>query len=172
MEQNEMKAFVAERLANGVSLSDIQKQLGEKGVIIRFLDLRLMASELENVDWTKLNKKEAPKEADLKTAQPNPPQQASEDEFEEENFDEDADAPDEEETPADGGGATVVELSKVVRPGAVASGSVKFASGITAEWILDQHGRLGLDKPTGKPTPADIKGFQMELERLLTGGGR
>lgn len=170
MEQNEIKAFVAAQLAAGISLSDIQKQLTEKGVVIKFLDLRLMASELENVDWTKLNKKEEPAKAPEIKAAPVPQNQEQAEEFEE-DFDENEELPDHDEAPAEGG-TTVVELSKVVRPGAVASGSVKFASGVTAEWILDQHGRLGLDKPTGKPTPADIKGFQVELERLLTSGGR
>jgi hypothetical protein len=66
-------------------------------------------------------------------------------------------------------GATVVEVSKLVRPGAALSGSVKFASGVKADWVLDQMGRLGLEKPTGKPTPEDIKEFQVELQKKLRG---
>ena len=64
-------------------------------------------------------------------------------------------------------GKTTVEVSPIARPGAVASGSVKFGSGVTAEWMLDQYGRLGLDKPTGKPTEQDIKEFQIELQKAL-----
>jgi len=64
-------------------------------------------------------------------------------------------------------GKTTVEVSKVVRPGAVASGSVKFGSGVTAEWVLDQLGRLGLEKASGKPTQQDVKDFQVELQKLL-----
>ena len=63
-------------------------------------------------------------------------------------------------------GETVVEISKLVRPGAAVSGSVKFASGVTAEWFLDQMGRLGLDAVKGgEPTREDIAAFQQALQK-------
>ena len=57
-----------------------------------------------------------------------------------------------------------------MRPGAVASGSVKFASGVSAEWVIDQSGRLGLNNASGEPTEDDIKDFQKELQKALSKG--
>ena len=71
--------------------------------------------------------------------------------------------------PADG--KTVVEISKLMRPGTALSGSVKFASGSTADWYIDQTGRLGLENLVGnQPTQEDIQQFQVELEKAVYGG--
>ena len=159
MNRNEIKKIVLESLQKGLSLSEIQKILHEKGEIISFLDLRLLASELENLDWKKLGGEKEAQEKEAAAAK------------KKEKDDELADAQ-AEEIPADKGewsGATVVEVNKLVRPGAALSGSVKFASGVKADWVLDQTGRLGLEKPTGKPTPEDIKEFQVELQKKLQG---
>ena len=64
-------------------------------------------------------------------------------------------------------GKTTVELSPIAKPGTVANGSVKFGSGVTADWYLDQTGRLGLTNNTGKPTETDIMEFQEELQKLF-----
>jgi hypothetical protein len=65
-------------------------------------------------------------------------------------------------------GATVVEVSKLAMPGTVMNGSVKFGSGVTADWFLDQMGRLALDKVEGgKPNEKDIQEFQLELRKML-----
>jgi hypothetical protein len=54
VKRDEIKLFVAELLNEGLSLSDIQKKLQtEKDVRLTFLDLRLLASELEEIDWSK-----------------------------------------------------------------------------------------------------------------------
>lgn len=48
----EIKRFIAEQLASGISLSEIQKLVNEKfQTKLTFLDIRILASELENVDW-------------------------------------------------------------------------------------------------------------------------
>lgn len=139
----ELKKFVAEELNKGVSLSDVQKEISAKfDIRLTFLELRLLAVELESVDWTKQD-----------PVQP--------------------EAPAEDETAAgtqgDADGNTVVELSKVMRPGAMACGTVKFASGAKAEWILDNYGQLGLDNVQGEYTEEDVKAFQLELRKVLTG---
>ena len=68
------------------------------------------------------------------------------------------------ETAAD----TVVEVSKLARPGMMLSGTVKFASGSTAEWYVDNMGRLGLENLVGeKPTQEDIEKFQIELDKAV-----
>jgi hypothetical protein len=160
MNRDEIKKMVLESLQKGLSLSEIQKLLHEKGEIITFLDLRILASELENLDWKKLAGEEEAQKKEIATATKS---EGGANESAEENV---------EEIPADKGewsGATVIEINKLVRPGAALSGSVKFASGVKADWVLDQMGRLGLEKPTGKPTPEDIKEFQVELQKKLQG---
>ena len=161
MQKDEIKIYLAEMLSNGVSLSDIQKQLrSEKGVTMTFLDLRLIASEIENVDWSKQEPEEKQKEA----KKDEPEKGALQDEKDELT----GTADQNEAAPV--GGATVVEVSKLTRPGTIANGSVKFGSGVKANWMIDQYNRLGLDKPTGEPTPQDIKEFQVELQKLLSHG--
>jgi hypothetical protein len=68
---------------------------------------------------------------------------------------------------------TTVTVSKLVRPGAAMSGEVSFASGAKAEWFLDAAGRLGLTPAAGsaRPTQEDLREFQIELQRKLSGMG-
>ena len=157
MNRDEVKKIVYENLQQGLSLSDIQKVLHDKGEIITFLDLRLLASELENLDWKKLagEKDTPPPEAKKKEAAGKA-------------------APEDEEDVISGdkgewSGGTKIEISKITRPGVALSGSATFASGVKADWFVDQMGRMGLEKATGKPTPEDIKGFQEELQKQLQG---
>jgi hypothetical protein len=53
------------------------------------------------------------------------------------------------------------------------SGQVTFSDGNTAEWYLDQTGRLGLVPKTEgyRPSPPDIQKFQVALEREVTRAG-
>jgi len=66
-------------------------------------------------------------------------------------------------------GSVKVEIDRLVRPGAVVSGSVTFSDGTAGKWAMDQHGRLMLD--TGKkgyqPSPGDVEVFQRELSTQL-----
>ena len=174
MDQNEIKKVIAEQLTKGVSLSDIHKMLfDEYKVRMTFMDLRLMASELESIDWSK---------SDAAAEVPETP--AAEDsegsQDEEEIFDEDEDLPDDEndadpsegETPSGEGekirGATTVEINKIARPGAVLSGSVNFGSGASSDWVLDQLGRIAMANVKGKPDEQDIKEFQLELQKAVS----
>jgi len=161
--ENEIKAYMAGRIAQGVSLSDIQTEVNEKfSQKYTYMDIRILASALD-IDWEAKGKE---KKAEEKPAQ------------EEEGSAEEAPAaagPAAEEPaagPADGAaGKTVVEVSKLMRPGTALSGTVKFASGSTADWYIDQTGRLGLENLQGdRPTQEDIRQFQTELERAVYGG--
>ena len=144
MSDLEMKKFIAGQLNDGVSLNEIQKLIAEKfNKKMTFLDLRILASELEGVEW----KKQDPEP--VKVEEP---------------------AAEDKAAKTGHAGKTVVEISKLVRPGAVASGTVKFASGASAEWLVDQMGRLGLNNPQGEPTEADIKDFQKELQKEISKG--
>jgi hypothetical protein len=171
MEQQEIKEIIAKLLAEGMSLSKIQSVLKDQHQIsMTFLNLRLLASEIENVDWTKQNKPE-PKKKPAPAAKPQNNGMAPAASDENDEFGDEAEPlPDSGSTPA-GSGATVVELNKLVRPGALACGKVSFGSGAQAEWILDQFGRLALDKAVGKPTQQDIQEFQVELQKLLARSG-
>lgn len=127
----------------GLKLSDIQKRLEtECGLRVTYLDLRLLVDDL------KLRPKDP-------TPTPKPAETA------------------ESKIAAPTAGATVGQVSVTVdqlaRPGALVSGKVTFSDGKTAEWILDQTGRLGV-VPTEKgykPTPADVQEFQMALQTEL-----
>ena len=67
------------------------------------------------------------------------------------------------------GGGVSVTVDQVTRPGSLVSGKVKFSDGKSAEWYLDQMGRLGLaPKEQGyKPSQEDLLEFQTELQNEL-----
>ena len=67
------------------------------------------------------------------------------------------------------GGVVSVTVDQVTRPGSLVSGKVKFSDGKSAEWYLDQMGRLGLaPKEQGyKPSQEDLLEFQTELQNEL-----
>lgn len=166
MNQQQIKDFIAQKVPEGYSISRIQDLLKEQGVHITFMELRLLASEMEEQVW-KQNEKEEKPAPEPEIAAP------AEEELPgttDEAVPSPAPVPAEEKTdaPAAPRGKTTVELSKIARPGTAASGSVKFGSGVTAEWLIDQFGRLSLDNPSGKPDQQDIKEFQMELQKLFS----
>ena len=153
MDDMTIKRFVAQKLQEGVKLSDIQTMLADElQCRMTFLELRLLAAELEDVDWSKFDPQEKKAEEPAAEAAP--------------AADDDAAEPAAEAAPA-AAGSTVVELSRLSRPGAMAHGTVTFASGVTAEWLIDEMGRLGLDKVSGQPTEQDIQDFQVELRKLF-----
>ena len=156
MTQEEIKQFIADKTAEGLSLTAIQDALSAQGVKIRFMELRLLAAEIESV----LAKKEAEKAA------AEAPAPAPEDKKTEET----PAAPAETPAPAGGEkvrGTTTVTVSPIQRPGFAMSGSVSFGSGVTADWYVDQTGRLGLDNASGQPDEQDIQEFQIELRKAL-----
>ncbi len=144
MENMEVKKIVAKLLSDKVTLSEIQNILkSEHKHSITFLDLRLLASELDNIDWNQFDPK---KEKEEKTEEKTDP------------------------VPQQGDGSTHIEMNKIQRIGAMASGSVIFASGASADWIVDQAGRLGFEKQNGEPTKEDMEDFQTQLQQAIAGG--
>lgn len=157
MTQEEIKQFIADKTAEGMSLTAIQDALSAQGVKIRFMELRLLAAEIESV----LAKKEAEKAA----AEAPAPEEKKAEEGK-------AEAPAAPAAPAPDGvakvrGKTTVSVSPIQRPGFAMSGSVSFGSGVTADWYVDQTGRLGLDNASGQPDEQDIQEFQLELRKAL-----
>ena len=161
MDEMTVKRFVAQKLHEGIKLTDIQNMLvDELEYKMTFLELRLLAAELEDVDWAQFDPKEKKPEGEAAVATAEAADNApTADNAAEDNTDGAEAAP--------AGGKTVVELSRLARPGAIAHGTVTFASGVTAEWLVDEMGRLGLDKVSGQPNENDIAEFQTELRKLF-----
>ncbi|MGP8198445.1 MAG: hypothetical protein ACLQU4_02955 [Limisphaerales bacterium] len=136
---------VAAWINEGLKLSDIQNRLEtECGLRLTYLDVRLIVDDL------KLKPKDPPA----------PPKPAPS-------------APAESKLslgPAEAPPANVsVTVDQLTRPGALVSGKVKFSDGKSAEWILDQAGRLGVvpAEKGYKPSAADLQDFQIALQAEL-----
>jgi len=149
---------VAEWVAQGLKLSDIQNRLAsELGLRLTYMDVRLLVDDL------KLTPKDIepskPAQGVLggggtqsRTGTPAPPASA-------------------EPTPPSGApGEVTVSVDQLARPGAIVSGKVTFSDGNRAEWYLDQAGRLGLSPQQAgyRPAPEDLQQFQALLETELS----
>ena len=154
------KQTVIRWIAEGRKLAEIQKLFGsELGLRLTYMETRLLVDDL------KLTPKDAepPKRVELApSAAPNLPG---------------ADALASTETPevpppaapAPGAANVSITVDKIAVPGSLVSGSVTFSDGKSAQWYLDEMGRLGLaPKEKGyRPAPADVQAFQMELQGTL-----
>lgn len=175
MTHDEIKAFIADRTREGHNLSKIQDMLAERGVKMTFMELRLIASEIESSFWQQAEPKpESAPEAE-KPVQEDAPA-ADEDAFPADDAEAEQPAPDDAaangEIPADGGksaprGRTTVTIDQLARPGFLATGGVSFGSGASGNWCLDQMGRLMFEKLEGKPDRQDLQEFQLELQRMF-----
>ncbi|NMA45846.1 MAG: hypothetical protein GX945_04725 [Lentisphaerae bacterium] len=168
MTDKERNELIAQKLNEGMPLSDVQKLLADEyGLRMTFLELRLIAADL-NVDWQKHDKPKAPEVPTTAAALP-------EDDAEEGDEDEELDSEDEavadDNEDGEGGGAgTRVTVDEQPRRGTAMSGSVRFASGLLGEWFLDQMGRPGLqlaEGQEGQPSEEDIRLFQAELSAIM-----
>jgi hypothetical protein len=132
---------VAAWINEGLKLADIQKRLeSDLGLRLTYLEVRFLVDDL------KLKPKDPPP----------PPKPAAKPE--------DALAP-----PAPSVGKVSVTVDQLTRPGALVSGKVKFTDGKSADWVLDQAGRLGLVpvEKGYKPAAADVQEFQIALQQEL-----
>jgi hypothetical protein len=129
----------------GLKLSEIQKRLEtDFGLRVTYLEVRLLVDDL------KLKPKDPPPPP--KPAVPIAPEPA-------------ADLP----AGLPGSGGVSVAVDQLTRAGALVSGKAKFSDGKTAEWFLDQAGRLGLapSEKGYKPSAADLQEFQIALQTEL-----
>ena len=150
-------------LEAGASLSDVQQKLRDVHQIsLTYMDVRLLVLEIGAPVKDKPEPKPAkPAEADAATDAGDAAGIADES------------APFPEEA-AGRAGRISVTADRVVQAGALASGTVTFSDGVTAKWMLDQMGRLGLSsvsKPGYRPSPEDIQAFQHELQKTLGSQG-
>ena len=159
---DEQNQKVATWLADGLSISDIQKKLGtDFGVSMTYMEVRFLIGDL------KLQIVDKPAEhtpilgakpaAPVPIPAPIPPDAAT--------------GPG--ALPEDGlppmPGNVKVSVDAITKPGALVSGQVAFSDGNTAAWHLDQAGRLGLvTKVAGyRPPPPEIIEFQAVLQDEL-----
>lgn len=193
MTDKERNELIAQKLNEGMSLSDVQKLLSdEHGLRITFLDLRLIAADL-SVDWQKHDKPKAPVPAEVvaapaadagagETAALTDDEDVYDEDDDEEDFEDDDDGEgaarrdgeseegEDAADAADDGSGTRVTLDAQPRRGTAMSGAVRFASGLHGGWYMDQTGRLGLqlaEGQEGQPSEDDIRLFQTKLSALL-----
>jgi len=143
---------VAAWIADGAKLSEIQTRLAsELGLKFTYMEVRLLVDDL------KLTPKdpEPPKVATPSPAAPVKPADTK------------SILASPEPSPA--AGKVAVTVDQLTRPGSIASGKVTFSDSQTADWYLDQTGRLGVvPKQQGyKPSAADVQQFQAALQGEL-----
>jgi hypothetical protein len=141
---------VAAWIEEGLKIADIQKRMqAQWGLRQTYLDVRLMVDDL----------KLTPKDP----APPPPPPQAAAPATK---------AGDDLPPPGQPASRVRLTLDQITRAGAMVSGKVRFSDGKSADWYLDQMGRLALAPAEKgyKPSAADLQDFQVtlqsELERL------
>ena len=156
--------------ADGADLATLQARITEEFEIrLTYLDTRMLVADL----GTEAGKSEREQERDAQKAKEEAAAQAK-DEVQAE-LDTHADdlpaAGDEPGLP--GGGNVTVSVSSVTPPGMIVAGKVTFSDGKSAEWYLDQMGRLGMNPgdPDHKPSEADLMAFQKELQTVLKKDG-
>ena len=150
----EQRQRVATWINSGAKLAEIQNRLAaEFGIKLTYMEARFLVDDLKltpkDPEPPKVAVPEAKPAGKLSAAAPNPT--------------------DVEPPPAAIGGKVSVSVDQIARPGAIVSGKVTFSDGQTAEWYLDQTGRLGVvPKQTGyKPAPADVQDFQLALQQEM-----
>jgi hypothetical protein len=164
------KDKIAGWLEEGLKLGEIQSKIfSELGVQMTYMELRFLLDDLK----LKPKEKEVPPPApaaDLEkagtSAKPSQPQPSGaptpDDLAEDEGFIGDEALP-------PGAGNVSVTVDRLARPGALVSGNVTFSDGNSAQWYLDQTGRLGLvPKQQGyRPSQPDLLNFQAQLQSEL-----
>jgi hypothetical protein len=167
------KQRVMKWVEEGLKISDIQNRLAsELGLRLTYMEVRFLLDDLKLKPKDKEPPVAAPTAlggaptgarapAGLAPGSKQPPAE-EEDEF-----------AGEEAAPPGGAGNVMVAVDQVTRPGALVSGKVTFSDGQTADWYLDQMGRLGVvAKQQGyKPSQADLMAFQSELQSELARQG-
>ena len=70
MTQEEIKQFIADKTNEGMALSAIQDALAAQGVKLRFMELRMLAAEIESVLAKKESEKAPPPEPEKEQKDP------------------------------------------------------------------------------------------------------
>jgi hypothetical protein len=148
----EQKKKVAEWIAEGLSLSDIQDRMGTQWSIrMTYMEARMLVDDLKLL----------PKDPIVPVAE-KPAEEATPEGL-----------PPADPAPVGEAGSVSVTTDTLARPGAMISGRVTFSDGLTGMWHLDQYGRFNLIPPTPgyKPSEEDIQKIQPLLDRELAKAG-
>ena len=154
---DEGKREVARWVNEGLGLSDVQRRLADKhGLTLTYMETRFLVDDL-----------------DLALQDPVEPEPKPSVEPEAESAnDPSAEADSLDEAPSSEASGVSVEVDKVMRPGALASGDVTFPDGETLQWQLDQFGRLAVTPKEGyQPSEDNIMAFQQQLQVELRKAG-
>ena len=134
----------------GAKLSEIQNRLAEEfSIKLTYMEVRFLVDDLK----LKLKDPEPPKVVE-------PPATTPAKLTVEKN-------PAPEGTLPASGGKVSVSVDQITKPGAIVSGKVSFSDSQTADWYLDQTGRLGVvpKQPGYKPSADDVQQFQLALQQ-------
>jgi hypothetical protein len=152
---DEQRQRVAAWIAQGAKLSEVQNRLAsELGLKLTYMEARFLVDDLKltpkDPEPPKVVEPPASAKAPLAT-KPVAGEAADSDEV----------------LPPPGGGKVSVTVDQITRPGAIVSGKVTFSDSQTADWYLDQAGRLGVvpKQPGYKPSAADVQEFQLALQQ-------
>lgn len=151
------KKLVAQWIEQGAKLAEIQTRIAsEFKITMTYMDVRFLVDDLKLV----------PKDPEpVKTPEPTPPPPAPPTALKT------SQANDVEQLPVQTSGATKVSVTvdQIARPGTLVSGRVTFSDGQSAEWSLDQTGRLALaaQQKGYRPSQADVQAFQQALQAEL-----
>lgn len=173
------KQEIAGWLGDGASLSEVQRRIKDEfGISMTYMDVRFLVLDIGA--QVKDRKSDEPKAPEQKAVSGEDVAQTVQDDTSAtpdalgDAADNGADAADGYTPPGmDGTSSVKVELDRIVRAGAMASGTVTFSDGVTGSWYLDRFGRLGLtkvSKPDYQPSRSDLEEFQIVLQEKLAGG--
>lgn len=159
------KQQVSAWLEQGLKVADVQKKLAaELGVTMTYMEVRFLLDDLR----LKPKDPEPPKQPAAASPIASPaagaPAPAA-------AGDPESAALTPEAAPTAAGGVRLT-VDALARPGTVVSGKVTFSDGQTADWYLDQMGRMGVvpGQKGYKPSQMDVMEFQdllqLELQKL------
>lgn len=151
------KQLVAQWIEQGAKLSEIQTRItAEFKLAMTYMDVRFLVDDLKLVPKDPEPVK-APETAPASPVAPLTTKPVPVHEL--------------EPLPVPQPGATAVSVTvdQIARPGTLVSGKVTFSDGQTAEWSLDQTGRLALaaQQKNYRPSQADVQAFQQALQNEL-----
>ncbi len=156
---DEQKDKIRQWAGEGCGLAEIQRRIGDElGVTMTYMDVRFLIVDLDVTLEEPEKKKPTPPPPPPAPAPPaaEPPPGPY------------ADAAPSPLPPADAGMAASVsvDVDRLMKPGALVSGTVVFSDGVKATWMLDQLGRLAIDasEPGYRPSDADNEAFIKALQ--------
>lgn len=150
------KQQVSVWLEQGLKVADVQKKISaELGLSMTYMEVRFLLDDLRlKPKDPEPPKQPAPSSPIAAPTASSPPLVAEA-------------SPPADALPALGG--VKLTTDALARPGTIVSGKVTFSDGQTADWYLDQMGRMGVvpAQKGYKPSKMDVMEFQEQLQREL-----